>query len=198
MDIAKTIEPRSDQQNYDDVAIAPRTVTVTEVRVGSAEQPVELHLEEFPGRPYKPSKSMRRVLVAAWGSDGSKYVGRRLTIYGDPDVKFGGERVGGIKISHLSHIEKRMSMPLTVTRGKRVLHTVEPLRDDAPTTRAPKPAAPDVDAIDDVETLRAMWQSADAATRKRIEARVAALQQQPTPATEAPFDDAEWIGGEPA
>jgi hypothetical protein len=200
MDIAKTIEPRSDQQNYDDVAIAPRTVTVTEVRGGSAEQPVELHLEEFPGRPYKPSKSMRRVLVAAWGSDGSKYVGRRLTIYGDPDVKFGGERVGGIKISHLSHIEKRMSMPLTVTRGKRVLHTVEPLRDDAPTPRQgrQRPATPDVDTIDDVETLRAMWQSADAATRKRIEARVAALQQQPTPATETPFDDTEWIGGEPA
>lgn len=196
MDIAKTIEPRSDQQNYDDVATAPRTVTVTEVRAGSAEQPVELHLKEFPGRPYKPSKSMRRVLVAAWGSDGSKYVGRRLTIYGDPDVKFGGERVGGIKISHLSHIEKRMSMPLTVSRGKRVLHTVEPLRDDAPAARAPKPATADIDAIDDVETLRAMWQSADAATRKHIEARVAALQQ-PTPA-EAPFDDAEWLGGEPA
>lgn len=177
MDIAKTIEPRSDQQNYDDVATAPRTVTVTEVRGGSAEQPVELHLEEFPGRPYKPSKSMRRVLVAAWGSDGSKYVGRRLTIYGDPDVKFGGERVGGIKISHLSHIEKRMSMPLTVTRGKRVLHTVEPLPD---TPAAPSgPSAEDIAACTDLDTLRGWYSSATPDVQALIQARADELKGDP-------------------
>jgi hypothetical protein len=128
MNIAETTAPRSDQQNYDDYAGGiTKTVTVTEVKAGSAEQPVEIHLAEYPGRPYKPSKSMRRVLVACWGPDSSFYVGRRITLIGDPTVKFGGSTTGGIKISHLSHLDKPVSVSLTVTRGKRSPHTVSPL-----------------------------------------------------------------------
>lgn len=127
MDVSETTAPRSDQQNYDDYIAGPKTVTVAEVRKGSAEQPVEIHLVEFPGRPYKPAKSMRRVLVQAWGSDSSVYAGRRMTLYGDPTVKFGGSEVGGIRISHLSHIPKPLTINLTVTRGKRSPFTVEPL-----------------------------------------------------------------------
>ena len=133
MDISETTAPRSDQQNYDDYIAGPKTVTVTEGRKGTAEQPVEIHLAEFPGRPYKPSKSMRRVIVAAWGAEASAYTGRRLTLYGDPEVTFGREKVGGIKISHLSHIDKPLSIALTVTRGKRAPFTVMPLPDTAPT-----------------------------------------------------------------
>lgn len=132
MDLTETTAPKSDQQNFDDYAAGiTRTVTVTEVKRGSAEQPAEVHLAEFPGRPYKPSKSMRRVLVAAWGSDTTTYAGRRMTLYGDPTVKFGGSVVGGIKISNLSHIDKRIDVSLTETRGKRAKHTVEPLIESA-------------------------------------------------------------------
>ena len=127
MDVSETTAPRSDQQNYDDYIGGPKTVTVSEVKKGSAEQPVEIHLTEFPGRPFKPSKSMRRVLVSAWGSDSTAYVGRRMTLYGDPDVRFGGQAVGGIRISHLSDIPKTLTVALTVTRGKRAPFTVEPL-----------------------------------------------------------------------
>ena len=127
VDISETTAPRSDQINFDDLANAPRTVTVADVKKGSAEQPVEVHLVEYPGRPYKPGRSMRRVLVAAWGADASVYVGRSMTLYGDPEVRFGGQAVGGIRISHLSHIEKTLTVGLTVTRGKRAPFTVEPL-----------------------------------------------------------------------
>lgn len=127
LDIAATTVPRSDQQNFDDYVAGPKTVTISEVKKGSAEQPVEVHLVEFPGRPYKPAKSMRRVLVAAWGSDASAYAGRRLTLYGDPTVKFGGQEVGGIRISHLSHITDPLEVKLTVTRGKRAPFVVQPL-----------------------------------------------------------------------
>lgn len=130
MDISKTTEPRSDQQNFDDYVSGPKTVTVSEVRAGSREQPVEVHLVEYPGRPFKPSKSMRRVLVAAWGTDSSVYTGRQLRLYGDPEVRFGGEAVGGIRISHLSHIDKALTIPLTITRGKRAPFVVEPLTTD--------------------------------------------------------------------
>ncbi|OAN35082.1 hypothetical protein A4X17_11410 [Plantibacter sp. H53] len=127
MDIAETTAPKSDQQNYDDYVGGPKTVTVSEVKAGNAEQPVEVHLVEYPGRPYKPSKSMRRVLVAGWGPEAAIYSGRKMTLYGDPDVRFGGQVVGGIKISHLSHIDKPLALSLTTTRGKRAPFTVQPL-----------------------------------------------------------------------
>lgn len=163
MDISETTAPRSDQQNYDDYANGiSRVVTVTEVKRGSDEQPVEIHLAEFPGRPFKPSKSMRRVLVAAWGPEAAAYVGRRMELHGDPSVKFGGATVGGIRIKALSHIEKRMTLGLTVTRGKRAPYVVEPL-----------PAAPVQDPR--IVALKDEWRGADPERRKAIEAEVAAL-----------------------
>jgi len=127
MDITDTIAPKSDQLNAEDLLAGPRTFTVEKVTAGSAEQPVDIHLMEFPGRPFKPSKTVRRLLVAAWGPEASNYTGRRMTLYRDPAVKFGGMDVGGIRVSHLSDIDKRIQVALTVTRGKRSLFTVEPL-----------------------------------------------------------------------
>ncbi len=127
MDLTDTITPRSDQMNAEDLLTGPRTFTVAEVRKGSAEQPVDIHLVEFPGRPFRPSKTVRRILVNAWGPEASAYVGRRMTLYRDPSVKFGGMDVGGIRVSHLSHIDKPLSVALTVSRGKRLPYTVQPL-----------------------------------------------------------------------
>lgn len=179
MDITASTAPKSDQQNYDDYAAGvSRIVTITEVKEGSSEQPVEIHLAEFPGRPYKPSKSMRRVLVAAWGPEAANYVGRRMRLYGDPTVKFGGSPVGGIKISELSHIDKKMSIALTVTRGKRAPHVVEPLAADAPSAPLSEPPAETVAECSDLDTLRKMWQATTEGSERRaqIEARVAEVQ----------------------
>lgn len=127
-DMVASIEPRSDQTNAEDLITGPRTVTVIAVKRGSAEQPVDIVTDEFgDGRPYKPCKTMRRVLVAAWGTDTSLYVGRRMTIYRDPDITFGRDKVGGIRISHLSDIDKRLEIALTVTRGRRAMFAVDPL-----------------------------------------------------------------------
>ena len=133
MDITDTLAPRSDQQNYEDYLTGPKTVTVSEVRVPGGEQPVEIHLVEFPGRPFKPAKTVRRQIVAAWGPNAAEYVGRRMTLYGDPKVRFGGQEVGGIRVSHMSHIDKPVTVSLTTTRGKRAPFTVQPLP-DAPRT----------------------------------------------------------------
>ena len=127
MDISKTLEPKSDQQNFDDYVTGPKTVTVTEAKVVGGEQPVEIHLAEFPGRPYKPGKSMRRVLAKCWGPESSAYAGRRLTLYGDPDVRFGGQKVGGIRIRALSDLDGPIEINLTVTRGHRSPFVVQPL-----------------------------------------------------------------------
>lgn len=174
MDLTATIAPKSDQINAEDLIAGPRTFTIDRVAAGSDEQPVNVHLVELPGRPYRPSKSMRRVMVSAWGKEAGEYAGRRLTLYRDPKVKFGGDVVGGIKISHLSHIEKRLSLALTVTRGKRSAHVVDPLPDVAPT--APRePSEQEVEACTDTDVLRRMWQTSGPERKAQIETRVAEL-----------------------
>ena len=131
MDLSDTIIPKSDQINADDLIAGPQTFTVREVKRGAAEQPVDIMLVETE-RAYRPSKSMRRVLVTAWGNEGAAYAGRKLTLYRDPEVRFGGDKVGGIKISHLSHIDGPLSVMLTATRGSRKPHSVAVLTNSHP------------------------------------------------------------------
>lgn len=139
MDISHTLEPASDQLDAVELIGGPRTFTIASVSKGTPEQPVEIHLDGFP-RPWRPGKSMRRVLAAAWGTDASVYAGRRVTLYCDPAVRFGTDVVGGTRISHLSHIPKRLSVPLLVSRGKSATFTVDPLPDQAPEAH-PEPMA---------------------------------------------------------
>lgn len=175
MDLSETTAPRSDQLNFDDVAHAPLTVTVAEVRAGTAEQPVEIHLSEYPGRPFKPSKTVRRILVAAWGKDSSLYTFRRMTLFGDASVKFGGATVGGIRVSHLSHLDEPLKLNLTTTRGKRAIFTVLPL-EDAPTI--PEPTEAQVAASTDQNELREYWQHAGPERRAQITQRVNELKEE--------------------
>jgi len=128
MSLRDTIKPKSDQLNYDDVASAPITDTVVGMAQGSAEQPVIVRLEK--NRDFKPCKSMRRVLIAAWGDKGKDWIGKRLTMVGDPHVKFGGVEVGGIRISNVSGIDKPLTIKLTTTRSKRADYVVKPLADE--------------------------------------------------------------------
>lgn len=127
MDMTESIAPKSDQLNADDLMAGPVTVTIREVVQGSAEQPVDVLLVEFPDRAYRPSKSMRRVMVNAWGKEAEAYAGHRLTLYRNAEITFGRDKVGGIEISHLSHIDKALTVALTATRGKRKNFTVKPL-----------------------------------------------------------------------
>jgi len=131
-DLSTTIAPKSDQLNADDLIAGPKTITVTKVRgCSEPEQPVAVHFEGDDGKPYKPCKSMRRVMVNTWGADGSTYAGKSMTLYRDEGVMFGGIKVGGIRISHMSHIDREITMALTATRAKRTPYTVKPLRMDA-------------------------------------------------------------------
>ena len=123
--ITDTIKPKSDQLNSDDLIAGPMTVTILGVRRGSTrEQPVIIDIDGGH-MPYKPCLSMRRVLIAAWGDDARVWVGRSVTLYCDPSVKFGGVALGGIRISHLSNIARDMSLMLTTTRAKRAAYSVK-------------------------------------------------------------------------
>lgn len=91
---------------------------------------------------------------------------------GDPEIKFGGDKVGGIKIRAMSNLpgNKRMAVALTVTRGKRAPYVVEPLPDSAPTS-----PPVDEDTVARLADLRAEWKTANPDRRKVIEAEVNAL-----------------------
>lgn len=139
-DMLPTIIPKSDQTNADDFLTGPRTITITGVTIRSGEQPISIHYEGDNGKPYKCCKSMARVLVNAWGPDSKAYVGRAMTLYRDPSVTWAGMAVGGIRISHLSDIDSKMTMALTATKQSRKPYTVQPLQAGAPKTVAPSVA----------------------------------------------------------
>lgn len=119
-----TIIPKSDQLNADDLIAGAITITVTGVSRGNAESPLVINYMNDNGRPYKPCKTMRKLLIYAWGEDGNAWIGRGMVLYNDPTVKWAGKAVGGIRISHLSHIEKQIEVNLTATRGKKALYKV--------------------------------------------------------------------------
>lgn len=137
LDMTAFIEAKSDQINADDLISGPRTITITRVSQGSAEQPVNVSFEGDDGKPFRPCKTVRRIMVAVWGPDAKDYVGRSMTLYRDPKVKFGGMEVGGIRVSHMSHIDDARTLALMATKGKRIPYKVLPLRQDA----KPDPAA---------------------------------------------------------
>ena len=141
-DLGTMIAPKTDQLNADSLIAGPITIRVTKVTAsGAKDQPISISYEGDDGKPYKPCLSMRRVLVQVWGKDGSAYVGRRMTLYRDQNVQFGGEKVGGIRISHMDGIDSPVTLALTVTRGSRKPYVVQVLRDDSATKKAAKPEA---------------------------------------------------------
>jgi hypothetical protein len=190
IDISQTIIPKSDQLNAEQLLSDNLTITVTRVEVGnsSAEQPVSIYYEGDKGRPYKPCKTMRKLLAYAWSSNAAEWVGRSMTLYNDPEVKFGGEMVGGIRISHMTDIQADIRVSLTTTRGKKAATSVR---------KMDRPASVDhiglINAAADMEELKAAFKAAIASTKDRSllaqyteakDARKEALST-PTPAPEA-------------
>ena len=147
-DISNTIIPRSDQLNAEDLLTGPRTFTITEVRVKAGEQPVEITLAEFDkGRPWKPGLTSRKTLASAWGTESDNYIGRRVTLFTDPDVTWGKERVGGIRISHMSDIPGPIDLALSEKKGKRKVHHIEPLPAAKTTAKQTPPPASEADQL---------------------------------------------------
>lgn len=146
----RTIVPKSDQQNADDLIGRTMTIKITKVDVkeDATEQSVWIYFEGDKGKPYKPSKGMRRVLVHGWGADSNQYTGRSMTLYRDADVRWAGEAVGGIAISHMSHIEHAFTLALTVSKGKRKQHRVEVLATERPAPATPPPTVAEYETCD--------------------------------------------------
>lgn len=176
-DLRITIEKKTDQLNFEDfLGGITRTVTIAGVKKGTREQQYDIAIEG-DDRVWRPAVTVLKLLVEAWGDDAKEWVGRRATLYGDPSITFGRDRVGGIRVSHLSHLPegKPLSVMLTETRGKRKKHTVEPLPNDAPTAPATATLTDaEIACCTDASQLRQWW-TAHPEHRAAIEQRKAEL-----------------------
>ena len=134
-DIRAAIQPRSDQLNYEDFLSGPAVLTIerTEDYRDEKGQPrVAIHMVEYPGRPFKASKTNVKLLAIAWGEDDTDWPGRRVQLSADPTVTFGGKAVGGICVTAVSHLPQRFTAKLSVARGKKKDFPVEILPDMPP------------------------------------------------------------------
>ena len=134
-DIRAAIQPRSDQLNYEDFLSGPAVLTIerTEDYRDEKGQPrVAIHMAEYPGRPFKASKTNVKLLAIAWGEDDTDWPGRRVQLSADPTVTYGGKAVGGICVTALSHLPQRFTAKLSVARGKKKDFPVEILPDMPP------------------------------------------------------------------
>ncbi|MFN8996095.1 MAG: hypothetical protein ACK5X3_20845 [Pseudomonadota bacterium] len=162
--MSPVIVTKSDQISSDDFLSGPRTYSIVSVEINpGTEQPVQIKLAG-ENRVWRPCKSMARCLVAAWGPDAKLYSGKSVTLYRDPKVKWGGLEVGGVRISHMSHIERPLSMALTATKGRRADYTVKPLilqvsppPPQEPAALTPKEAAEMIRKAGNVAELRAVF-----------------------------------------
>jgi hypothetical protein len=163
------IKKNTDQLNFEDfLGGITRVVTIAGVEKGRKEAQYDIAIEG-DDRYWRPPPTVLKQLVAAWTDEASTWVGRQALLYGDPDVMMAGQKVGGIRVSHVSHINGPVTESLSVTRGKRKPHTLHPLP-DAPAQQKP---------ADDprIKALQDEWRGADPDRRAEIEQEVAAIKE---------------------
>lgn len=171
MDVSQAIVARSDQMNAIDLVGGDLTVTILDVKKGPDDQPVHIITDVYgPKRPFKPSKTVLRDIVIAWGLESQAWVGKRMTLFNDPTVTWAGAEVGGIRVKALSDIPKAFPSVHVLTRGKSKKVMIQPLPDaaTAPTTPA-SPTLPAEAVADwvtsfndaaDITALAGLWKEA--------------------------------------
>ena len=130
-DVTDAIKPKSDQLNAEDLLGTTITAIIQAVEVGQGDQPISVWLVGYD-RPWKPCKSMARVLAYAWGRDSRQWINKGVTLFCDPEVKWAGVKVGGIRVSHLTDIKSALDMSLAMSKGKRKSLRVEKLVIESP------------------------------------------------------------------
>ena len=153
IDLTGTLETKSDQLNAVDLLPGPITVQVVSVKkVEDKKQPT--HIEITGGyKTYKPCLGMRRILAAAWGLDGSVYVGRSMTLYRDPDIEYSNQATGGIRIAALSDMPKPLDIRLIESKRLPKNYKVEVIGKQ--TTKPPESKAK-TQEIDDLRQKMAL------------------------------------------
>lgn len=124
-DLQRATQAKSDQLNSCDLLGGSLVAKIVDVKAGNSDQPVIIVIDSWK-QPWKPSKTSLRVLCACWGNEPSAWIGRYAVLYCDDTVTWGGEAIGGIRTSHLSHIDGEKKIAVNVKKGKKGTQTVLP------------------------------------------------------------------------
>lgn len=155
IDFTDTIIAKSDQLNAADIA-GSMTIDITDAKkMQDPDQPVHIFYDGGGKKPWKPCKTMRRVMAQVWGSK-VDLKGRSITLICDPKVTWGGAEVGGIRITHMSHIDSKKVLPVRTSRHKVEKYQVLPIE-------AAKP-------VKSAEADEGLKQAGDEAAAKGVEA----------------------------
>lgn len=129
VDLSLMLSGKGSQLNADDLDDTGKVIKITRAEKTGGEQPLALHFEKDGGKPFLPCLTMRRVLAHIWGNEGEKFTGRLLHVYRDPNVIYGGKKVGGVRIKGASHIDRPVTYMATVRRGKKEAVTIQPIKE---------------------------------------------------------------------
>lgn len=137
-DLQRATQAKSDQLNSCDLLGGSLVAKIVDVKAGNSDQPVIIVIDSWK-QPWKPSKTSLRVLCACWGNEPAAWIGRYAVLYCDETVTWGGEAIGGIRASHLSHIDGEKKIAVNIKKGKKGVQTVLPYYpEDSPESAPPQ------------------------------------------------------------
>lgn len=94
----------SDVIRYVDIAEQEFTLEITAVKkgkvTGKGGKASGKAMLYFKGaeKPLGAGTAVLSVIAQLYGSDTRKWIGKRVTLFGDPNVSFGGEKCGGVRV----------------------------------------------------------------------------------------------------
>ena len=169
MNIREFVKIKSDRLNFEDFIMGSQEFTISKLGRKVDQGNVRL-LMIFEGRestPYWVPKGMVKCLSnpEGWGeSEFSEWIGRKVRLFGEPTVVYAGKELGGIRISHISHIAAPYSTKITERRGVRIDYVISPLEEV-------------MYPVDRFNTNLPAWRAAIAAGKATAENVIAKVQQ---------------------
>lgn len=179
LDMTPVLIAKSDQINGPDLIGGPRNVKIAGVRLTGKDQATEIIIEN-DDKLWRPCKTVVRLLARAWGNDGNQWIGKSAQLFYDADVRYGKEKPGGVRVSHLSHLNGELTVCLQVRKGVVKEYTIKPLQQRANTPAASLPDAaadapqPDAAATWTDKLIDAINQTTDRAELMALDAKAKA------------------------
>ena len=137
MNIREFITIKSDRMNYEDFITGPQSFTIERLgkKNDQGNDRLLIFMKGRPDTPFWVPKGMAKCLAnpSGWGNAPfSEWIGRSMTLFGEPTVVYGGKELGGVRISHISHIDAPYTTKISLRRGVRIDYEIQKMASDLP------------------------------------------------------------------